>query len=127
MNHFKPVLSAAGVFGLAGIVLGALGAHALEDLLRARESVVAWETAVRYHFFHTIALLAAGVWLRTEPAAKFVAPAAWCWAAGILIFSGSLYILALGGPGFLGPVTPVGGLLFMAGWGCACAAAWRNK
>ncbi len=125
MQHSKTFLFLAGVFGLTGIVLGALGAHALEETLQARETVEAWDTAVRYHFFHTASLLALGIWFRVEPGVRFAGSAGWCWTAGTLIFCGTLYILALGGPGFLGPVTPVGGVLFMAGWALVAAAAWR--
>ena len=125
MRLSKTFLILAGFSGLAGIVLGALGAHALAETLRERETVEAWDTAVRYHFFHTAALLGLGVWLRLEPAGALAAAAGACWTAGLLIFCGTLYILALGGPGFLGPVTPIGGILFMAGWVLLGLAAWR--
>ncbi len=127
MHHSRIFLIFAGFFGLTGIILGALGAHALEEILHARETVVAWETAVRYHFFHTAALMAAAVWIRLEPSARLARFGAWCWVAGILIFCGTLYILALGGPGFLGPVTPAGGILFMIGWALFGIGAWKTS
>ncbi len=116
MRHSKTFLILAGIFGFTGVILGALGAHALEGTLRERETLEAWDTAVRYHLFHTAALMALGLWLRLEPGVRFARAAGGCWSAGIVVFSGSLYALALGGPGYLGPVTPVGGVLFMGGW-----------
>ncbi len=126
MTHEQSILTAAGLTGVAGIVLGALGAHALEETLAARETAAAWDTAVRYHLFHTAALLAAGIWVRVEPGLRGVVPAAWCWVAGLLLFSGSLYALSLGAPAALGPVTPLGGLVFMLGWGWLITAAFRT-
>ncbi len=126
MRQTGTFLILAGFFGLTGVLLGAFGAHALEESLRERETVYAWETAVRYQFFHTAALFVLAVWLRREPGTLPVRAAGWCWTAGIVLFCGSLYALALGGPGFLGPVTPVGGAFFLLGWGLLIPAAWRN-
>jgi uncharacterized membrane protein YgdD (TMEM256/DUF423 family) len=108
-------LLASSIFGLTGVVLGAFGAHALRDTLAAHGTAGTWETAVHYHLFHAVALLAVAL-------ARPAAPAPWlrraglAWGAGIVLFSGSLYLLALGGPQWLGPVTPLGGLGFIAGW-----------
>lgn len=124
-TRHRHTLLAAGFFGLTGVALGALGAHALESALTARGMARAWETAARYQLFHAPALLAAGIWLKG--AAGAAAPrliwAARCWSTGIVLFSGSLYGLALGGPRWLGPVTPLGGVALMAGWAWLIAAA----
>jgi len=108
----------SGLLGAAGVVLGALGAHGLHDQLLQREAIGIWQTAVLYHLVHTVALLALASQIPGAggrlPAA--LAAAAVAWAGGILLFSGSLYALALGAPRALGPVTPVGGLLLLAGW-----------
>ena len=128
-TRHRPTLLAAGIFGLTGVALGALSAHALEAALTERGMTRAWETAARYQLFHALGLLAAGVWLRsaTGAAASRVVWASRCWSAGILLFSGSLYGLALGGPRWLGPVTPLGGIAFMAGWAWVIAAAMAKE
>lgn len=124
-KRFRGPLVAAGFFGLTGVALGAMGAHALATRLAERGMTANWETAATYHLFHAVALLAAAAWLRGAAAgAARMVWAARCWSAGIVLFSGSIYLLALGGPRWLGPVTPLGGVALMAGWACALAAAW---
>jgi uncharacterized membrane protein YgdD (TMEM256/DUF423 family) len=118
---------AAGFFGFTGVALGALGAHALAARLAERGMTANWSTAATYHLFHAVALLAAAAWLRGDTVgASRLVWAARCWSAGILLFSGSIYLLALGGPRWLGPVTPLGGVALMAGWACVLAAAWAK-
>lgn len=107
----RGLLLAAALLGAAGVALGAFGAHGLRARLDARALEV-WETAVRYHLAHAVALLA----IALSPQAASMRAAGWLFAAGIALFSGSLYALALGGPRLLGPVTPLGGLAFIAGW-----------
>jgi uncharacterized membrane protein YgdD (TMEM256/DUF423 family) len=121
----RSILVAAGIFGITGVALGALGAHALELPLASRGTAHTWETAARYQLFHVPALLAAGIWMKigAGAAATRLIWAYRCWTAGILLFSGSLYGLALGGPRWLGPVTPLGGLALMMGWAGIIAAA----
>ena len=81
-----------------------------------------WDTAVKYHLIHAVALLALAAWMEARTAAGNNAGrnalnwAAGCWVAGVMLFSGSLYALALGGPAGLGPVTPLGGLALITGW-----------
>lgn len=104
---------AAGLLGFAGVVLGAFGAHALKETLAANGTTSVWQTAVLYHLVHALALLALAGWTAGWPKAEWVGR---CWIAGIILFSGSLYWLALGGPKFLGPITPLGGLAFLLGW-----------
>jgi uncharacterized membrane protein YgdD (TMEM256/DUF423 family) len=116
MNKFG--LIAAGL-GLVGVSAGAFGAHALRDVLAARNATGAWETAVFYQLVHAVtvfALALRGAAPSAAPAARHRRRAALCWIVGVLLFSGSLYFLALGGPRWLGPVTPVGGLALLAGW-----------
>ncbi len=122
-------LLAAGVFGLTGVALGAMGAHALAATLAERGMSHAWETGSRYHLFHALALFGAAIWLRGS-AGRTRTHFRWatrCWVAGIILFSGSLYGLALGGPRWLGPVTPLGGVALMAGWVFVIAAAFRTE
>lgn len=125
MTHRFP-LFCAGIFGLSGVILGALGAHGglriRLDQLGTHES---WETAVLYQLVHALALLFAALWLRFSPAppSPRLGWAARGWALGVVLFSGSIYWLSLGGPKFLGPITPIGGLAFMLGWS---ALLWES-
>lgn len=116
----RTILLWAGLLGAAGVITGALGAHALGPSLNERGMRGVWETAVQFHLLHAIALLALAGWLRhgLSPPASW---AARCWIAGTICFSGSLYLLALGGGRWLGPITPLGGLLLLIGWICV---AW---
>ncbi len=108
-------LLASSIFGLTGVVLGAFGAHALHDTLVTHGSTGTWETAVHYHLFHAVALLILGL-ARPAGPAPWLRRAGIAWGTGIVLFSGSLYLLALGGPKWLGPMTPLGGLGFIVGW-----------
>lgn len=117
-NHRFPLL-AAGILGLTGVALGAMGAHALKVTLTERGMTQAWETGARYHLFHAVALLGLAAWVRAgsdERGAKLTSWTTRLWCVGVVLFSGSLYWLALGGPRWLGPVTPLGGVALMVGW-----------
>ena len=106
----------AGVAGFLGVALGAFGAHALKTRL-APEMLVVFETGVRYQMYHVFALLAAAVAWARWPARTF-AVAGGLFVAGIVVFSGSLYLLAFTGVRSLGAITPVGGLALLGGWLC---------
>ena len=101
-------------YGFLAVALGAFGAHALKARLSA-EMLAIWRTGVEYHFYHALALLLLGVIARQTPSPLLNA-SGYCFAIGILLFSGSLYALALSEVRILGAVTPFGGLLFLAGW-----------
>jgi uncharacterized membrane protein YgdD (TMEM256/DUF423 family) len=123
----RRALGAAGLLGLTGVALGALGAHALKGTLAARGMEAVWTTAAHYHLGHALALAALAAWLRAEPApAPVLRWVTRCWTTGTLLFSGSLYVLALGGPRWLGPVTPLGGVALLAGWLLLALAARRG-
>ncbi len=107
---------AGSLMMLLAVALGAFGAHGLKDVLSAEMKLV-FETGVRYHVYHAFGLFAAA-WLLDRHPAKAVTVAAWCFLVGILLFSGSLYALSLTGIKKLGMITPLGGLLFLAGWAC---------
>jgi uncharacterized membrane protein YgdD (TMEM256/DUF423 family) len=94
------------------VALGAFGAHSLRSTLEARGMVDVWNKAVFYQFIHAIALLALALYGTINRNAW------WLLFAGIVLFSGSLYLLALTNLRWLGPVTPVGGLCFLVGWAC---------
>jgi uncharacterized membrane protein YgdD (TMEM256/DUF423 family) len=102
--------------GLLSVALGAFGAHGLNGKI-SESMLSAFQTATHYQMFHTLALLGVTVLMsHLETLPKGLVAACFLWLAGIIFFSGSLYGLALGGPNWLGPVTPFGGLLLMTGW-----------
>lgn len=113
----------AALSGALVVMAGAFGAHALEGTLTPR-LVAAFETGVRYQAWHTLALLAVLAWRGTAPLAG-QRLAMGLWAAGMLLFSGSLYAMALTGARGLGMITPVGGVLMIAGWLALAAAVLR--
>jgi uncharacterized membrane protein YgdD (TMEM256/DUF423 family) len=127
MPHNK-LLSFAGLLSVTGVLLGAFGAHALRASLLARQTVDVWHTAVNYQLIHSVALLALAGWMSGADgkAPNVAAAAAWCWVGGVVLFSGSLYALALGAPPALWPLTPLGGLLFVTGWALVIALGWRR-
>lgn len=101
-------------YGFLGVAGGAFATHSLRARL-APDLLAVFHTGVEYQFYHAFALLAVGLLLRVKPA-PLLPLAGWCFAAGVLLFSGSLYALALTGTRWLGAVTPFGGLLFLLGW-----------
>ena len=107
-----------GILGGLSVMLGAFGAHSLKERL-TEKSLATFQTGVQYQFMHSIALILVGLLMLNlgEESSKRLNRSGWFFAIGILLFSGSLYSLALGGPRWLGPVTPLGGLCFMIGWG----------
>ncbi len=107
------------LFGLLGVALGAFGAHGLKARLTS-EDLAIFETGVRYQMYHGLALLLVAV-LLSRGASPGQTISGWAFIAGILVFSGSLYLMVLTGQRWLGAVTPLGGLAFLVGWG---ALAW---
>ena len=117
-------MCAAGA-GFIGVGLGAFAAHGLRARLEPALLTV-FETAVRYQMYHAFALMAAAWgWARWQRREFTIAGL--LFVAGILLFSGSLYGLALSGPRWLGPVTPIGGLAFLSGWLLLGIGAWRAR
>ncbi len=108
-------LRLASVFGFSAVLLGAFGAHGLKPLLETNGTTAIWQTAVDYHFYHAVALLAIGAF--SAETALRLRPVVWFWTVGIWLFSGSLYLLAVTNARWLGAVTPIGGTLFLLGWG----------
>lgn len=117
LRRMRKYVYLAAVTGVIGVTAGAFGAHALKETLANKNSISIWNTAVLYNLIHAVALLGTGLYLLEKPkAASWLAKANACWAIGVGLFSGSLYCLALGGPHWLGPITPVGGLFLISGW-----------
>jgi uncharacterized membrane protein YgdD (TMEM256/DUF423 family) len=104
---------AAALLGALGVILGAFGAHGLQTRLSS-EQLQSWDTAVRYHLLHSVALLALALY--GAASGRSIQLAGSLFVLGILLFSGSIYLLVLTGQRWLGPVTPLGGLCLIAGW-----------
>jgi uncharacterized membrane protein YgdD (TMEM256/DUF423 family) len=114
MNQRTTILTGIFMAGL-GVAIGAFGAHGLKELLAKTGRADTFELAVRYQFYHALALLVTGV-LMNQYRSSAIRYASIFFAIGILFFSGSLYVLSLSGIGVLGAITPVGGVLFILGW-----------
>lgn len=117
------VLASIAMF--LAVALGAFGAHALKSRLSADMTGV-WQTAVQYHAWHALALFGLGLLMLHWPERADLGIAAWLLLAGIVLFSGSLYALALSGVRGLGAVTPIGGVAFLAGWAVLAWAIART-
>lgn len=118
----------AACSGFAAVALGAFGAHGLKGML-APYLMDVFQTGVQYQFYHTLALLMTGLWQHHAPQ-RALSIAGGAFTLGIILFSGSLYVLALSGTHWLGAITPLGGLAFLVGWAALVAAAIkmsRNK
>jgi uncharacterized membrane protein YgdD (TMEM256/DUF423 family) len=113
----RTFLLLGAILGFLGVALGAFGAHGLRSRL-APDMLAVFETGVRYQMYHVFALLIVAAAIGQAGSARLLVVAGWCFIAGILIFSGSLYALALTSTGVLGAITPIGGLAFLAGWAC---------
>lgn len=118
----KGFIRTAAILGLLAVILGAFGAHGLQQIVPAKD-VATFETGVRYQFYHAFGLLAIGILFEKFPS-RLLKYAGNCFIIGVVLFSGSLYALALlkasmnTGLGPIGIVTPIGGLFFIAGWAC---------
>jgi len=120
----KTFLLLAGILGALAVALGAFGAHALEG--RLSEALLnTYEVGVRYHFYHVLALLGVVAVINRWPDSGPAVAAGWLFVIGIVIFSGSLYLLAFTGIRWLGAITPIGGVAFIAGWLCLAWVALR--
>ena len=111
--------------GFLAVALGAFGAHVLRSRLDP-DMLAIFETGARYQMYHALALLAVA-WASTRWPGNLVTGAGWLFVAGTVIFSGSLYLLSLTGMRWLGAITPLGGLAFMAGWLCMAWAVWQGR
>ena len=121
----KLFLLFAAINGALAVTLGAFGAHALKQSLSAT-ALQTWHTAVQYHFIHVLALLGVALTLKVLGVSTAGKVSGIALIVGIVLFSGSLYWLALGGPRWLGPITPLGGLAFIVGWLAFAVSIWRT-
>ena len=111
-------------FALIAVITGAFAAHALKTRL-SPDMFQTFEVAVRYQMYHALGLIAVA-WAASQWSNQLIATSGWLFVAGIVIFSGSLYILSLTGVRWLGAITPIGGVAFIIGWGCLLWAAIRS-
>lgn len=121
----KTFVMIGSICAFLGIALGAFGAHALRERLPA-DLMAVYQTGVLYHLVHALALVLTGILLRWLDATTLVTWAGWLFLAGIVLFSGSLYVLSMTGIRALGAVTPFGGLSFLIGWALLAMAAWKG-
>jgi uncharacterized membrane protein YgdD (TMEM256/DUF423 family) len=122
----KQIIQTSAIFGAIAVGVGAFGAHGLKDILAETGRLETFETAVKYHFYHSLAILMVGILSIIKPDWKQLSTAAILMSIGILIFSGSLYVLSLTGITWLGAITPLGGVAFIAGWGFLFLAVTKN-
>ena len=120
----KLFLMAGSIAMALAVALGAFGAHGLKKML-TEEMLTIFETGVRYHFYHALGLFVIGLTARHLSTA-LLSWSGWLMIAGIIIFSGSLYILSISGIRWLGAITPIGGLCYIASWILFAVAVWRG-
>lgn len=124
MQNVNYFLLLAAVNGFFAVALGAFGSHGLKSRLDEYHLGI-WQTAVQYHFYHAIALCVVGILWQKSVGSTWLNSCGYLFIAGIVLFCGSLYWMALGGPRWLGPVTPLGGFCFLLGWLCLAISALR--
>ena len=121
----KTILLIASALGAVAVMLGAFGAHSFKSILEANGTLETFNTAVKYHFFHTLAMILVAL-LMDRYASKLLEYSAISMLAGIVLFSGSLYILALSGVTKWGVLAPFGGLAFIVGWVLLFAGVYKG-
>jgi len=125
MAMIRAYIVLAALFGFTGVALGAFASHALKSQLSAAYLAV-FQTGVQYQMLHALALLGVALLSLHRPG-RLLTVAGALFVVGILLFSGSLYLLTLSGVGRLGMITPIGGVSFLAGWLCLGLAGWRLR
>jgi len=127
-RHAKLFFALGSISAGIGVALGAFGAHGLKNSV-APELLALFETAVRYQMYHSLGLVAVAwaISRRNGNTIKGFGIAGWCFVAGIVLFSGSLYALALTGLRWFGAITPLGGVAFIAGWATLAWSVWKNR
>ncbi|WP_423246402.1 DUF423 domain-containing protein [Methylococcus sp. ANG] len=125
MNGTKGWLVTTGIAGFTGVAMGAFGAHGLKNVI-APEMLAVYQTGVQYHFWHALGLGLVTLLRAQASPSRPLAWAAWLMLTGIILFSGSLYLLAVSGIRWLGMITPFGGMAFLAAWACVAVHGWRQ-
>lgn len=131
-SMIRTSLLSGSIFAALAVALGALGAHSLKQGGQlSDQQLIAWDTAARYQIYHALALIAVGIMAKVFGESKTLKAAMWLFIVGILFFSGSLYLLSTApltgiGTGIIGPITPIGGLLFISAWVCVALVVVRD-
>lgn len=120
----KIYLLIAAINGFLAVALGAFGAHGLKQKLSA-DMLAVYQTGVQYHFYHTLALFGVALLMLQMPQSPALRWSALLFVIGIIVFSGSLYVLSITGMRWLGAITPLGGVAFLCGWILLAAAVWN--
>ena len=123
----KITLLFATISGTLAVGIGAFGAHGLQKILEAHNRVETFDTAVKYHFYHTLSLLFLGIYLNYAQDKSYLTLASFSMMFGIIVFSGSLYTLSITNIKILGAITPIGGLGFIIGWICVAMNVAKNQ
>lgn len=121
------IFATSGCFlGFLAVAIGAFGAHGLKKHFETHPDLLTiFETGVQYHMYHALALLAVA-WIALKVPCGLSHAAGYCFLVGIVIFSGSLYVMALTNVRWLGAITPIGGVAMLVGWICLGIASWRG-
>lgn len=122
---FKLFLMLGSVNAFLAVALGAFGAHALKDKLAELNMLSTYQTGVQYHMFHALALILIALISDKLGNSSMIATSGWLIFIGIILFSGSLYVMSMSGIKILGAITPFGGLCFLAGWVLLAISAWK--
>jgi uncharacterized membrane protein YgdD (TMEM256/DUF423 family) len=117
-------LTIGAAFGFVGVALGAFAAHGLKSRLEP-DMLAVFEVGVRYQMYHAFALFAAA-WMASKYSGRLPTASGWLFVVGVIVFSGSLYVLSLTGVRWLGAITPIGGVALLAGWALLAAAAVKR-
>ena len=125
--EYRKTMATGAVLAAIGVIMGAFGAHALEDIV-TYDRLVTWETAVQYHMYHALALILVGLIQQRTTELKSLKRASILFVVGIVLFSGSLYTLVLTDTDWLGAITPWGGISFIVAWLlCAISVTKQDK
>jgi uncharacterized membrane protein YgdD (TMEM256/DUF423 family) len=122
----KTILLFATIYGALAVAIGAFGSHGLRTILEHNDRIDTFDTAVKYHFYHALALLFLGLYMNQAQDKSYLALSAYGFTLGIFIFSGSLYTLSLTNIKILGAITPIGGLGLIIGWVCLVINITKN-
>ena len=126
INGTRGWLVTTGIAGFTGVAMGAFGAHGLKHVV-APELLAVYQTGVQYHLWHALGLGLVTLLKGQAASSRPLAWAAWLMFAGIVLFSGSLYLLAVSGIRWLGMITPFGGMALLAAWVCVAVHGWRES
>lgn len=124
-KNMKPFAIIGSILALLGVAIGAFGAHGLEDKI-SEDMLANYQTGAQYQMYHALGLLLIGLIADKLSSSKLIRAAGWLLTVGVVIFSGSLYILSISGNKTFGAITPIGGVCFIIGWACLAIAIWKQ-